>query len=898
MIIILKMFVASIFNIGGQTMNNNFKDVNIKLGLDDKQVIKARQKYGSNQISTKEKEGFLKLLLESLGDPIIKILLIALAIKTIFLFRDFDWFETLGIVIAIFLASFISSISEYGSEKAFIKLQEESSKIKCRVKRNGKIKEINIDEIVIGDIVLLQTGDKIPADGIIVEGSISVDESSLNGEAKEVYKEKTKDINNPFEENKVFRGTVVYANEATMLVTLVGDKTFYGKLAEEIQEKQPDSPLKLRLRHLASIISKMGYIGAFLVAFSYLFSVIIIDNNFDLNQIKNTVTNFHLMFTYFIHALTLCVTIIVVAVPEGLPMMITLVLSSNMKRMLKNNVLVRKLVGIETAGNLNILFTDKTGTLTKGKLEAVNFMSGSLKNYKNEHELLKYPNLHRVLKTSIIYNNSSSYDGKEIIGGNITDRALLGFITSPITYEIKKIKTFPFDSKKKYSYSTIDVGKKVQLIKGAPEIILPNCSYYINEDGRRKILLNKKSINQELINATKKGMRVLAIASKESEHFSLERLTFIGLMFIKDEVRKEAIEGINLVNQAHIQTVMITGDNKDTAIAIGKDIGLLTSDKDIVLTTDELNQKTDEEIKKILPNLKIVARSLPQDKSRLVKISQELGLVVGMTGDGVNDAPALKKADVGFAMGSGTEVSKEASDIVILDDNFLSISKAILFGRTIFKSIRKFIIFQLTINLCAVSLSIIGPFIGIETPVTVIQMLWINMVMDTLAGIAFAYEPPLADYMKEYPKKKDEPIINGYMINEILFTGIYSSILCILFLKIPFIYDLFRVGENDKYFMTGFFGLFIFMGIFNSFNARTHRLNLFAHIFQNKAFIIVILLILVIQLYLIYFGGNLFRTSGLTLFELIIMIMIAFTVIPVDWLRKLYLKKRNLKYGV
>lgn len=879
-------------------MDDKIKNINLKVGLTDKQVTKARQKYGNNQISTKEKDSFLKLLLESLGDPIIKILLIALAIKTVFLFRDFDWFETLGIVIAIFLASFISSISEYGSEKAFIKLQEESTKTKCRVKRNNKILEINIDEVVTGDLVLLQTGDKIPADGVIIEGCISVDESSLNGEAKEIYKEKTENINLPNKKNKVFRGTVVYANEATMLVTEVGDNTFYGKLAEEIQEKQPDSPLKIRLRHLAGIISKMGYIGAFLVAFSYLFSVVVIDNGFNLNQIKETITNFHLMFGYFIHALTLCVTIIVVAVPEGLPMMITLVLSSNMKRMLKSNVLVRKLVGIETAGSLNILFTDKTGTLTKGKLEVVNFMTGSLNNYKTEQDLKKYSKLHHILKTSIVYNNSSSYSNDSIIGGNITDRALLGFIKTPILDNIKKNQSVPFDSKKKYSYSTIDVGKTVQLIKGAPEIILPKCSYYVDEEGTKKILLNKRSIDRELDKATKKGMRVLALASKESNHFSLERLTFIGLIFIKDEVRPEAKEGLDLVNQAHIQTVMITGDNKDTAIAIGKDIGLITSDKDIVLTTDELNKKTDGEIKKILPNLKIVARSLPQDKSRLVKISQELGLVVGMTGDGVNDAPALKKADVGFSMGSGTEVSKEASDIVILDDNFLSISKSILFGRTIFKSIRKFIIFQLTINLCAVSLSIVGPFIGIDAPVTIIQMLWINMVMDTLAGIAFAFEPPLNDYMKEYPKKKDEPIINGYMINEILFTGIYSSLLCILFLKLPFVYDLFREGENDKYFMTGFFGLFIFMGIFNCFNARTHRLNLFANLYQNKAFIIVIGLILVVQLYLIYFGGDLFRTAGLNFSELIIMIIIATTVIPVDWLRKLYLKKKNLKYGV
>ena len=285
---------------------------------------------------------------------------------------------------------------------------------------------------------------------------------------------------------------------------------------------------------------------------------------------------------------------------------------------------------------------------------------------------------------------------------------------------------------------------------------------------------------------------------------------------------------------------------------------------------------------------------MPQDKSRLVRLAKEKNLVVGMTGDGVNDAPALKKADVGFAMGSGTEVAKEASDIVILDDNILSIAKAISYGRTIFKSIRKFIIFQLTINLCAVSLSIIGPFIGIESPVTVMQMLWINMIMDTLAGIAFSYEAPLASYMEEKPKPKDEKIMNSYMYSEILFTGIYSSALCVFFLKSPWIGSIYRMNGTDKYLMTAFFALFIFMGIFNCFNARTPRLNLLSNLEKNKAFIIIILFIIIVQLYLIYYGGNLFRTYGLTVKELGITILIAATVIPVDWLRKLITKKKRI----
>ena len=871
----------------------------IGIGLTDKEVIKSREQNGSNVITSKKQEGFIGLLISSFGDPMIRILLIALGIKTIFLIQNFDWYETVGIVIAIFVASFISSISEYGSEKAFAKLQEESAKIKCRVKRNNKIVEIAIDDVVVGDIVLLAAGDRVPADGIIIEGELTVDESSLNGETKEAYKEPTKD-GVLTKKNQLFRGTVVYSKEALMLVKEVGDHTFYGKLASEIQEKQPESPLKLRLRQLAQTISKIGYVGAVLVSLSYLFSVFVIHNNFEWTRVIADLSNFPLLIGHVLYALTLSVTIIVVAVPEGLPMMITLVLSSNMKRMLKDHVLVRKLVGIETAGSINILFSDKTGTITKGKLEVTEFLSGNLKSYRTESELMLSPKFCDKVRLSITMNNASTYDvdKKKVVGGNITDRSLLNFLRTRPSFPVKKLETVPFNSKDKYSITTVETDYRMKLIKGAPEKILPYCTHYYNEFGKLSLFLDKRKVEQKIEEATKKGIRVLAFAINENVNLdkTFDHLVFVGFVLIKDEVREEAKVGLSLVEQAHIQTVMITGDNKETAMAIGKEIGLLKRKNDIVLTSEELNQKSDEEIKQLIPHLRIVARSLPQDKSRLVKLSQELNLVVGMTGDGVNDAPALKKADVGFAMGSGTEVSKEAADIVILNDNFLSISKAILFGRTIFKSIRKFIILQLTINLCAMSLSILGPFLGIDTPITVIQMLWINMVMDTLAGLAFAYEPPLLEYMKEKPKAKNESIINRYMLHQIFLTGFYSSILCIIFLKLPIIKIWFDCNESE--FLTAFFGLFIFIDIFNSFNARTHRLNLLANIRKNRVFLAIIIFIVIVQLTLIYYGGELFRTSGLTLKELQIMILFAFTVIPFDWCRKLYLRKKGIIGGV
>ena len=852
------------------------------MGLTEEAVLESRKKYGTNDITKKKNNTFLQLLFESLGDPIIKILLIALAIKIVVLFRNFDFFETIGILIAILLATFISSISEYGSEKAFLKLQSESDKLKSRVKRAGIIKEVDISDIVVGDIILLSSGDRVPADGIIKSGSISVDESSLNGESKESRKE----IN-----SIIYRSSVIYSGEATMLVTQVGDKTMIGKISQELQEDIPESPLKIKLRGLAKTISKIGYLGAILASLSYLFSVVVIDNNFDIESILATITNFPIMFNHLLYAFTLSVTIIVVAVPEGLPMMITLVLSSNMKRMLKDNVLVRKMVGIETSGSLNVLLTDKTGTLTKGILKVTNFITGDLKSFNNIDEIKKYSIYEDVYK-SLYYNNASIKTDNEIIGGNATDRALKAFVKYDKRINIEISNRELFESSKKYSSITLKDG--TMFIKGASEVILPKCNYYMNSNNKVVSLNNKSIIVKKISNMANNAGRIIVLAKGRS----INNLTLIGIVNIKDELRMEAKLGIELIKQAGINIIMITGDAKETAGSIAKEVGLLHNNRYSILTSEEFNNMDDLTIKKNIENIKVIARAMPQDKSRLVRIIEEMGLVVGMTGDGVNDAPALKKANVGFAMGSGTEVAKEAADIVILDDNILSISKAILYGRTIFKSIRKFIIYQLTVNMCALVLSIVGSLIGITTPITIVQMLWLNMIMDTFAGIAFSFEPPLLEYMDEIPKGKNTKIMNKYMYSQIIWSGTYSALLCILFLKLPTFHQLIRVGVNNKYLMTAYFAMFIFMGIFNAFNSRTTRINVFANISKNKVFALIFLFIFIVQIYIIYHGGEIFRTYGLTIKELIIVFIIALTVFPVDWFRKYILKRKNIKIEI
>lgn len=864
-------------------------------GLNNEEVKESRKKYGSNNISGKNTNTFFNLFIETLGDPIIKILIIALAVKTIFLFKDFDYFETIGIVIAILVASLISAISEYGSNKAFERMQEESSKINVRVRRNKKIIEISIDDIVKNDVIILSSGEKIPADGILIRGKLSVDESSLNGESKEVYKELTKDINIISDKNKVYRGTTIYDGTAEVLITKVGMDTLYGKMAKELTTGEDISPLKLRLTNLAKIISKIGYIAAILIAISYLFSKIFILNNFNLSIIKAIPLN--TIIGYILEAMTLAVSVLVMAVPEGLPMMITLVLSTNSKKMLKNKVLVRKMVGIETAGSLNILFTDKTGTITNGKMEVISILDGSLNEYTNINELL--PSYRQILTDSIIYNNDSEYDSttNKIIGGNITDKALLSFAGQNKKDTIKIIDKIMFNSQNKYSISIIEKNnKKIKLIKGAPDVLLKYTTNYIDENGKSKYL-DKEKLMSIIKEKTNKGIRAIAISTSQSIYptDNIRRNILVGIIFIKDEIRKEARDGLNLIKSAGINTIMVTGDSKETATSIAKEVGIVSNNADVILSSNELSKINDDKLKKIIPRLKVVSRALPEDKKRLVLLSKELGLVTGMTGDGVNDCIALKKADVSFAMGSGTEVAKEASDIVILDDNIVSISKAILYGRTIFKNIRKFIIFQLSVNVSAILLALIGPFIGVPSPITVVQMLWINMVMDTLAGLAFSYEVPRIEYMKEPPKKKEENILNKYMINEILSSGLYSLVLCIVFLKLPIIKSLF---VDNNHFMTSFFCLFIFLATFNAFNARTHRLNIFAHLSENKIFLLIILFIIIVQISITYSGITIFQTTRINIKELLITIVLSFSIIPLDIIRKIITKKTKHNFGV
>ena len=866
-----------------------------KFGLTTEEASKALSEQGNNALTQPPRETFWDKLWENFKDPIIRILILALLVNVVFVYMGHgDWIETMGIFLAIILATFVSTYSEYSNENAFQKLQEEASRIRCKVWRDGEPVELHIDDIVVGDAVILEAGDKVPVDGILLDGDVKLDQAALNGESKEAHKliappdftwgDGTIDF---LDEHKLFRGSVVVEGQGIMQAVKIGDSSIYGQLTQELKDDERDSPLKLKLKGLAHHISQFGYAGGVLIALAVMLHKAYLYGDFGA-YFANT----PLLLSDLVQAVILGIIIIVMAVPEGLPLMIAIVSSLNMKKMLRDNVLVRKLVGIETAGSLNLLFTDKTGTITKGKLEVVRFITGDRQEYPAFDVLPA--KLKAFTYQNVVLNTSAAVSDGAMVGGNMTERALSNYVGSYRMEEmLHRDKFIPFNSANKYPWAAVNgKGQRYCLAKAAPEKLRWQKSHYWDAEGNRQPLTEemKKTLDDRMLELAADAIRMLALCTYESDiegdELPADGLTLVGILGIRDEVRPEAIEAIAEVQDAGVQIVMITGDRRETAVAIAKDAGLLQRPNELVWTSAELAEMSDEQVKLELHKLRVVARALPMDKSRLVRLAQEMNLVVGMTGDGVNDSPALKKADVGFAMGSGTEVAKEAGDIVILDDNFLSIKQAILYGRTIYNSICKFIVFQLTINFSAVAINFIAPFIGIDKPLTITQILWINLVMDTLAALAFGGEPALEKYLREKPKDRSAPIVSKKMLSTITMGGVYMTFIAILFYKSSYVDHLFRNAPDHIYTYTGFFCTYIFMAVANGFNVRVSGLNLLEHIDKNKGFLNVMALIVAIQVLLTYVGGRILRTTPLNLHEWSVVVLFGLSIIVVDLMRK------------
>ena len=837
-------------------------------------------------------------------------MIVALAVTVFLAAMGFaPWYEGLGIAFAVVMATLIATWSEYSNENEFQRLLEEASKVKVKVFRNSTLVEILIDDLVVNDLVLLQPGDTVPADGYLLTGEIELNESALTGESETVKKTGGADEKHSEAEEKyeMSRAALVVDGEAVMKVLEVGDKTKYGVTLKELTsaETRP-SPLQEKLATLGRQISRFGYVGALFIAFSFMFNHIFLEGGGW--EIYFSKPDGEIIY-HIVTAIILAIIIIVVAVPEGLPMMIAVVLSMNMRKLLKAKVLVRKLLGIETSGSLTILFTDKTGTLTQGKLTVSELLLGNAEHLQSYKEIPE--NLRETVSFALRNNTPALIDtgdpeNPKIVGANPTGQALLRFLGADLAKQddVKVKVNIPFNSSYKFSATQVEGSQNLTMVKGAAEIVLAGCTHYLDVDGN-KVELDSEKLKEEMLGLSERAMRLIGLAVSNQdlgeENVLPSDLTLVGIFGLRDEMRKESKTAVETVRRAGIQVVMITGDAKDTAQAIAREVGILEKEQALVLTSKELGEISDEELIKILPDMRVVARALPADKNRLVKLAKSMNWVVGMTGDGVNDAPAVKNADVGFSMGDGTDMTKESSDIVILDNNFISLTNAVRYGRTLLKSIRKFLIFQLTVNVAAILVAFLGPFFGIDLPLTMTQLLWVNIVMDTLAAFAFSGEAALKRYMNEKPIPKDESLISGDMWSAILIDGIFMASISLYFLTSDFVAGLFVCDavrcpdpELNLVLLTGFFGFFVFMNNFNKFNARTEGLNLFEHITENRNFLVVVILIFFLQTSFTYFGGEVLRTVGLTLEEWFYVLAFAITIIPLDLTRKLL---RNLFVG-
>jgi len=895
-------------------------------GLNSSQVEASRKAHGSNVIPDSEPTTFWAEFKDALGDPMIKILM-AIAALMIGLFVlgdnclkiipgiDQGIFEPIGTLIAVFLVATISAKTAVGSDQKYRDLKSRSEKDKVKVIRDGKTQVIDADDIVVDDIVLLQSGDKIPADGTLIDGKLKVNNAALNGETEEAKKTGDEKSHIPetltgdtfVDKSSLFRGAIVTDGEGYMRVEAVGLATMMGKMAEEMNGEQVDSPLKVKLAKLANQISVFGYISAALIVVLYLTMGIVHAGGF-----APFFTNWQGLVHTIVQAANLAILIIVCAVPEGLPLMISLVLMQNTSKMLDHNVLVRKAQGIETAGSLNILFSDKTGTITKGHLEVVNLFDGAGAETNPSESLAK----------CIIKNTQAVISDGKVIGGNMTDQALMNYVLAKNIAEpnVKVTKEQGFNSANKFSQAQLS--DKTLVYKGAPERLLPNCTKYLAADGTVKDFDIAK-LNPKIDEMANKAMRMLAFAYKEDatlkEDTIQDNLVLVGIAAIRDDVRPEARDAIAEVNRAGIQVVMITGDRLETAVAIAKDANLL--DQNAVILTDEnkaamlekykdtktstektgiavssamLGTLTDDEIKILVSGIRVIARALPTDKSRMVRVCQEMGLVCGMTGDGVNDSPALKAADVGFAMGSGTEAAKEAGDLVIIDDNFKSIKDAILFGRTIYHNILKFVRFQLSMNVLAVLATLFSPILGLNAPLTVVMLLFVNLCCDSLASLMFGPEPALEKYMDEKPRSRTESIVSAKMLINIILTSVWLA-------AVGFVMMFKNVDALTVYQMQAMYFVFYIWGsLFNGFQCRSDGFDIFAGIKDNKNFIKIPLIIVAAQAAIICVGlipvlrpvSLVFGCEPIAAIYWAQAILLGLTVLPIGCITKIGKKNR------
>lgn len=917
-------------------------------GLTTFQVDASRSTHGTNQLTPPESESFFDKLQDNFKDPMIIILMVALGLVTILAIAGFaEWYEGVGIAAAVVLATLVSTISEYNNEQTFQKLQAEAARIQVTVFRDGEIVIVNIDDVVVGDRVLLQAGDKIPADGVLVQGQLHVNQAVFTGEARPVSKRPgAAQADGVVREDPhlLYRGTVVDDGEGVLEVQRVGDQTSFGRLAADLQTEDREGPLRVKLKQLALDISRFGYLGASLIAAAFIFKVVFMDNGFDGTQILIYLSDWRQVLYDGATAIILAVIIIVVAVPEGLPMMIAIVLAQNMRKLLNAAVLVRQLLGVETAGSLNVLFCDKTGTITKGQLEvagwaAIHRVAGQAK-IEEISDFDAIPFQARLLldlalreSSACVVNPNAGHTGTCLAGGNATDRTLMAFIHADqrqALYDrqaasegevprgllaglgdrpLQLLTHVPFNTSRKYSACTVawQSDRGLTLVKGAPEKLLQQTRHTCDADGvRHPFTAEEQALLQAWIDRrTAEGNRIIAVAASteplEDDNRLPAELDLVGLLFIRDDARPEAREALQSLQGAGINVVMLTGDSAGTARAIARRVGLIDGrPDDLVLDNIDISPSNQASGTRIAPEeliralkhqkLKIVSRCRPEDKKMLIKSAQEAGLVVGMTGDGVNDAPALRNADVGFGLGSGTEVAKEAAEIVILDDNIQSITRAVYYGRTIYRNIQRFITFQLTVNISAILVAFLGPFLGFRLPLTMIQLLWVNLIMDTLAALAFSGEPPLPQYMREAPKARTEKLITREMWSSILVNGGFIAALSVFFLTSGWIQGLFR---NEAAFLTGFFAMFVFINNWNKFNVRVDGVNLLHHIWQNPLFIKVVGLIFIIQIALTWLGGDVFRTIPLNGLEWTVVTLLSLTIIPLDLLRKHFFNRKT-----